>query len=47
MLYIEVVCPLDHPTSDASPFGKAVSKRAAEPTAMITFILWVSQRESK
>jgi hypothetical protein len=28
--YIEVVCPLDHPASDASPFGKAVSKRAAE-----------------
>ena len=28
--YIEVVCPLDHPASDASPFCKAVSKRAAE-----------------
>jgi len=27
---IEVVCPLDHPASESSPFGKAVSKRAAD-----------------
>jgi hypothetical protein len=27
--YLEVVCPLDHPSSDSTPFGKAVSQRAA------------------
>lgn len=26
--YLEVVCPLDHPAAEESPFGKAVSKRA-------------------
>ena len=26
--YLEVVCPLDHPSSDSTPFGKAVSRRA-------------------
>ena len=25
--YIEVVCPLDHPATDATPFGKAVKKK--------------------
>jgi hypothetical protein len=28
--YIEIVCLLDHPESDTSPFGKGVSKRGAE-----------------
>jgi hypothetical protein len=28
--YLEVVCPLDHPSSDSTPFGKAVSQRATE-----------------
>jgi len=26
--YIEVVCPLDHPATDATPFGKAVKRKA-------------------
>ena len=34
--YIEVVCPLDHPASDSSPFGKAVWKRAAEGGGWLT-----------
>ena len=25
--YIEVVCPLDHPAADSTPFGKAVTQR--------------------
>jgi hypothetical protein len=25
--YIEVVCPLDHPATDATPFGRAVKKK--------------------
>ena len=27
--YIEVVCPLDHPATETSPFGQAVKKRAS------------------
>jgi hypothetical protein len=39
--YIEVVCPLDHPASDASPFGKAVSRRAAEGGGWLTWVVAV------
>jgi len=39
--YIEVVCPLDHPASDSSPFGKAVSKRAAEGGGWLTWVVAV------
>ena len=39
--YIEVVCPLDHPASDASPFGKAVSRRAAEGGGWLTWVIAV------
>jgi hypothetical protein len=37
--YLEVVCPLDHPAADSSPFGKAVSKRAAEGGGWLTWVL--------
>ena len=39
--YIEVVCPLDHPASDASPFGKAVSQRALEGGGWLTWVVSV------
>ena len=39
--YIEVVCPLDHPATDASPVGKAVSKRAAEGGGWLTWVVSV------
>ena len=39
--YIEVVCPLDHPASDSSPFGKAVSERAAEGGGWLTWVVSV------
>lgn len=39
--YIEVVCPLDHPASDASPFGMAVSRRAAEGGGWLTWVVAV------
>jgi hypothetical protein len=39
--YIEVVCPLDHPAADASPFGKAVSRRAAEGGGWLTWVVSV------
>jgi hypothetical protein len=37
--YLEVVCPLDHPATDASPFGKAVSRRAQEGGGWLTWVL--------
>ena len=39
--YLEVVCPLDHPASDSSPFGKAVSRRAAEGGGWLTWVVAV------
>ena len=39
--YLEVVCPLDHPASDASAFGKAVSKRAKEGGGWLTWVVSV------
>jgi catechol 2,3-dioxygenase-like lactoylglutathione lyase family enzyme len=39
--YLEVVCPLDHPASDSSPFGKAVSKRANEGGGWLTWVVSV------
>ena len=37
--YLEVVCPLDHPASDASPFGKVVSQRANEGGGWLTWVV--------
>ena len=39
--YLEVVCPLDHPASDSSAFGKAVSQRAAEGGGWLTWVVGV------
>jgi hypothetical protein len=39
--YLEVVCPLDHPSSDSTPFGKAVSQRAAEGGGWLTWVVAV------
>jgi hypothetical protein len=39
--YIEVVCPLDHPATDASPFGIAVSQRAEEGGGWLTWVVGV------
>jgi hypothetical protein len=39
--YVEVVCPLDHPATDASPFGKAVSQRAKEGGGWLTWVVGV------
>ena len=40
--YLEIVCPLDHPAADASPFGKVVSQRAHEGGGFLTWVLSVS-----
>ena len=40
--YLEIVCPLDHPAADASPFGKVVSQRANDGGGLLTWVLSVS-----
>jgi hypothetical protein len=34
--YLEIVCPLGHPSSDSTPFGTAVLQRAAEGGGWLT-----------
>jgi len=41
--YIEVVCPMDHPATDVSPFGMAVKKKLQEGGGWFT---WVFALES-
>ncbi len=36
--YIEVVCPLDHPATDTTPFGQAVKKKAAAGGGWLTWV---------
>lgn len=37
--YIEVVCPLEHPAAEVSPFGRAVSQRASEGGGWLTWVV--------
>ncbi|MEI6649119.1 MAG: VOC family protein [Actinomycetes bacterium] len=37
--YLEVVCPLNHPAADQTPFGQAVSKRANEGGGWLTWVV--------
>ena len=37
--YLEVVCPLNHPAADQSPFGKIVSKRANEGGGWLSWVI--------
>jgi hypothetical protein len=36
--YIEIVCPLDHPATEKTPWGKAVSKKANEGGGWLTWV---------
>ena len=36
--YIEVVCPLDHPSAESTPWGQAVSKKANEGGGWFTWV---------
>ena len=36
--YIEIVCPLEHPATEQTPWGKAVSKKAAEGGGWFTWV---------
>ena len=37
--YIEVVCPLDHPATSTTPFGRAVRKKATEGGGWLTWVM--------
>jgi len=37
--YIEVVCPMDHPATDATPFGRAVKKKAEEGGGWFAWVI--------
>jgi hypothetical protein len=41
--YIEIVCPLDHPATDATPFGQAVKKKADAGGGWLSWILAVEK----
>ena len=43
--YIEVVCPLDHPATDANPFGQAVKKKAEAGGGWLTWVFSSSDLE--
>ena len=36
--YIEIVCPLDHPATDATPFGQAVKNKADAGGGWLTWV---------
>ena len=36
--YVEIVCPLDHPATEQTPWGKAVAKKANEGGGWLTWI---------
>ena len=36
--YIEIVCPLEHPATDTTPFGRAVKKKAEEGGGWLTWV---------
>ncbi len=48
--YIEVVCPLDHPSTEQTPWGKAVSRKAQSGGGWLTWVFStedISQVEEK
>jgi hypothetical protein len=40
--YIEVVCPLNHPATEQSPWGKAVSKKVSDGGGWLTWVFSVA-----
>ena len=42
--YIEVVCPMDHPATDSTPFGKAVKKKVGAGGTMYVCMYGVEQQ---
>jgi len=37
--YIEVVCPMDHPATDVTPFGKLVKQKAEDGGGWLTWVV--------
>jgi hypothetical protein len=37
--YIEVVCPMDHPATDSTPFGRAVRKKVSEGGGWLSWVI--------
>jgi hypothetical protein len=37
--YIEVVCPLEHPATDVTPFGKAVKQKALQGGGWLSWVI--------
>ena len=44
--YIEVVCPLDHPAADKTPFGQLVSKKVEAGGGWLTWVVAVDDLSS-
>jgi hypothetical protein len=44
--YIEVVCPLDHPATEQTPWGKAVSKKANDGGGWFSWVFSTEDIES-
>ena len=44
--YIEVVCPLDHPAADQTPFGQAVSRKANEGGGWLAWVFATDNLEN-
>jgi hypothetical protein len=43
--YIEVVCPMDHPATDSTPFGKAVKKKVGAGGGWLTWVISIDDIE--
>ena len=41
--YIEIVCPLDHPATDATPFGQAVKKKADAGGGWMAWVIAIEE----
>ena len=44
--YIEIVCPLDHPATDATPFGQAVKKKADAGGGWLAWVISTDDMDS-
>ena len=43
--YIEVVCPMDHPATDSTPFGRSVKKKVSEGGGWLSWVISSSNLE--
>jgi hypothetical protein len=44
--YIEIVCPLDHPATDTTPFGQAVKKKADAGGGWLAWVISTDDMDS-